>query len=124
MDKIKQNIGKDVLEQIRERIFHDPISRAKTRLDVAKNVFIFSAFLYFLSILMAVSGFLPAFCAAFAFFFYPLFVFSVLALLYGLINYALTIYFERFLFLRYIAFGIFTVLFLIVVVLHLGVYPL
>lgn len=43
MEKINSNL----LSSIKQKLFGDPIFLAKTRLSIAKTVFIFTAFLYF-----------------------------------------------------------------------------
>lgn len=79
MDKIKENLL-STLKKIRSQIFANPLSSARLRLSVAENIFIFSAFLYFLLTLMAVSGFFPYFASALVFFLYPIFTLSILVL--------------------------------------------
>lgn len=118
MDKIKEN----TIRKIRTFLFSDPIVSAKIRLGVAKNIFIFCAFLYFFSLLMTVSGFAVSITSVLAFVLYPIFAFSVLSLVYFGLNYLLFIYLERFLFIRFpVAIGL-LVAYAVIVAVHFGLY--
>ena len=116
MEKIKENI----LDKIRTQIFANPIVSAKLRMNIAENIFIFSAFLYFLLTLMAVSGFIPYLASAGIFFMYPVFLLSIFMLIFTLVNYALTIYAEKLLFLRYGVIGLLMLGYGVLIARHIG----
>ena len=69
---------------------------------------------------MVVGGTFVEYTAKIAFFLYPIFVFSCLALLYNLCSYAIVVYLEKFLFLRYVAFVFCSIVFLTILGIHLG----
>ncbi|EKD44640.1 MAG: hypothetical protein ACD_71C00061G0003 [uncultured bacterium (gcode 4)] len=119
MDKIKVN---NIFAKIRSTVFGTPLASARLRLNIAKNIFIFTAFLYFFSVLMTVGGFFLGVTSVLVFFLYPIFVFSFLALVYGLIVYTLTVYAESYLSLRYGVFALLLVIFIVIIALHLGAY--
>lgn len=120
MDKIKVN---NIFAKIRSTVFGTPLASARLRLNIAKNIFILMAFLYFFSLLMTVGGFFLSITSALTFFLYPVFVFSFLALVYGLVVYILTVYAENLLSIRYGVFGVLVIIYIVIISLHLGVYP-
>lgn len=119
MDKIKVN---NIFAKIRSTVFGTPLASARLRLNIAKNIFIFTAFLYFFALLMTVGGFFLSVTSVLVFFLYPIFVLSFLALVYGLIVYTLTVYTESYLSLRYGVFIVLFVIFIVIIALHLGAY--
>lgn len=120
MDKIKDKNAKESFFGLENLLFSEPLERIKMHLVIAKNLFILTAAFYFLSLLTAVAwAFLPL-SAQITFFLYPLFVFSVLWLVYNLISYAIVVYFEKLLFLRYPLFLFFTIIFSLLIAKHLG----
>lgn len=120
MDKIKVN---NIFAKIRSTVFGTPLASARLRLNIAKNIFILMAFLYFFSLLMTVGGFFLGITSVLTFFLYPVFVFSFLALVYGLVVYILTVYAESLLSIRYGVFGVLVIIYIVIISLHLGVYP-
>lgn len=120
MDKIKVN---NIFAKIRSTVFGTPLASARLRLNIAKNIFILMAFLYFFSLLMTVGGFFLSITSTLTFFLYPIFVLSFLALAYGLIVYILTVYAENLLSIRYGVFGVLVIIYIVIISLHLGAYP-
>ncbi len=122
MDKIKDKSTTVSFFWLRDILFASPLERARLHLGIAKNLFVFSAFLYYFSLLMTLSGTFIVQSATATFFLYPLFVFSCLALFYNILSYGIVIYLERYLFLRYLALLICASLFLLILSIHLGLY--
>jgi hypothetical protein len=122
MDKIKDKSTDNSFFGLEERFFANPLERAKLHLSIAKNLFIFSAFLYFFTLLMTIGGFYPQYTAVVTFFLYPVFVFSCLVLFYNVCSYGIVIYLEKYLFLRYIIFLLCSIIFLIILSVHLGLH--
>ncbi len=119
MDKIKDKSTKDSFFAFRDSLFGLPLERALLHINIAKNFFIFTAFLYFFAILMTISGSYVQISALIVFFLYPLFVFSILALLYNICAYGIVVYLEKYLFLRYIIMFICFCMFLLIVSVHI-----
>jgi len=115
MDKIKDKNTDNSFFWLRDKLFSSPLERASLYLGIAKNLFIFSAFLYFSVFLMTISGMLVGYTAMLTYFLYPVFVFSCIVLIYNIISYAIVIYLEKYLFLRYIIFLFCSLAFLYVV---------
>lgn len=122
MDKIKDKNTNNSFFELKEKFFASPLERAKIHLSVAKNLFIFSAFCYFFTLLMTIGGFYPEYTAMITFFLYPVFVFSCVVLLYNIFSYGIVIYLEKYLFLRYIIFLLCSIIFLIIISIHLGLH--
>lgn len=122
MDKIKNKSTDTSFFGLEEKFFASPLKRAKLHLGVAKNLFIFTAFLYFFILLMTIGGLYPEYTATLTFFLYPIFVFSCLALFYNICSYGIVIYLEKYLFLRYIVFVLCAIILLVIVSIHIGLY--
>lgn len=124
MDKIKDKNTNTSFFGLEKKFFASPLKRAKLHLSVAKNLFILTAFLYFFTLLMTIGGLYPEYTATLAFFLYPVFVFSCLALVYNICSYGIVIYLEQYLFLRYIVFALCTIILLVIVSIHIGLHTL
>ncbi|MDD5197654.1 MAG: hypothetical protein PHN60_02220 [Candidatus Gracilibacteria bacterium] len=120
MDKIKDKSVNDSFFRLQDSLFGNPLERAKLHLGIAKNFFTLSAFLYFFALLMTIGGSFIDYAAKGVFFLYPVFVFSCLALLYNICSYGIVVYFEKYLFLRYIVFTLCSLVFILIVSIHLG----
>lgn len=122
MDKIKDKSASVSFFSLQDSLFALPLERASLHLGIAKNFFILSAFLYFFALLMTIGGSFVEYSAPIAFFLYPLYVFSCLALFYSICSYGIVIYLERYLFLRYMVFAFCSAVFLVIVSVHIGAY--
>ncbi|MDD2891563.1 MAG: hypothetical protein PHQ95_01225 [Candidatus Gracilibacteria bacterium] len=121
MDKIKDKSINNSFFGLEDTLFGSPLERAKLHLDIAKNFFILLAFFYFFVLLMVLGGMFVKVSAQIAFFIYPLFVFSCLALFYNICSYLIVIYLEKYLFLRYTVFIFCSLAFLYIIGIHLNV---
>ncbi len=119
MEKINSNL----LSSIKQKLFGDPIFLAKTRLSIAKTVFIFVAFLYFSVYLFIIWWYQITIMNQILFFLYPLFAFSTIALLYNIIRYTITIYFEKTTRLTYVVFALLAIIYIVLLIAHIGLLP-
>ena len=122
MDKIKDKNTDDSFFWLRDKLFSSPLERAGLYLGIAKNLFIFSAFLYFFVFLMTISGMLVGYTAMLTYFLYPVLVFSCTVLIYNIFSYGIVIYLEKYLFLRYIVFILCSLAFLYIVGTYLWIF--
>lgn len=87
---IKSN--SNLLEKIKNKLYGDQNFYVWLKLEISKTLFIFVAFLYFLSYISVLGGLFPEYFSKILFVIYPVFVFSVFALLYDIWNYMIEIY--------------------------------
>lgn len=93
MNKIKL-FSPESREKIQKKIWWDSKYLIGFKMELAKNMFILVAFLYFTLFILAVWGYEPMLMARVVFVVYPVFVFATLNLLYFILMYNITVNFE------------------------------
>ncbi|MCK9272717.1 hypothetical protein M0P65_04180 [Candidatus Gracilibacteria bacterium] len=114
---IKSN--SNLLEKIKNKLFSGENFYVGLKLEISKTFFIFIAFLYFLSYISVLGGLFPEYFSQILFVIYPVFVFSVFALLFDIGNYMISVYSLNKL-LKYIILAILVLIYIFLILTHLG----
>lgn len=109
-----------LLERIRSVIWSDPITRVGVRLTTAKNIFLIMATLYYSIYIGSVGGMFGNEGSMALTIILPAFLLSIFGLLYALLDYAIVIYTEGFVWIRYGVFGICAILYVVLTAIQLG----
>lgn len=113
-------INSDLFSRIKNKFLEDNNAYIKSKLEISKWFFSFIVLVYFFLYLSTIAGFLLDITPKLLAWIYPVFLFSIFALLYDLIIYALYRNSEKVNIYKIPIIAIFVILFIIMVAISFG----